>query len=147
MGFAGNDQFFASAGSDTVDGGGGWDRLVFNIASSQATLIHNSNGSWTISGSGFSDTVANVEVAQFTDGTIALREPTRSDFIGGGATDALWRNNSTGAWGWSDVQNGNAWHDLGGSSAAYNVVGLGDFNGDGATDVLWRNNSTGAWGW
>jgi hypothetical protein len=45
------------------------------------------------------------------------------------------------------VHNNLAWHDLGGSSTAYNVVAVGDYNGDNAADVLWRNNTTGAWGW
>jgi hypothetical protein len=69
------------------------------------------------------------------------------DFNGAGYSDVLWRNASNGAWAWSDIQAGNVWHDLGGSSTAYNVVGVGDFNGDGYSDVLWRNNSNGAWGW
>jgi hypothetical protein len=37
---------------------------------------------------------------------------------------------ASAAWGWSDIHNNNIWHDLGGSSTAYHVVGAGDFNGD-----------------
>jgi len=44
------------------------------------------------------------------------------DFNSDGSSDALWRNNSSVAWGWSDIHNSNAWHDLGGSSIAYKVV-------------------------
>jgi hypothetical protein len=35
------------------------------------------------------------------------------------------------------------WHDVGGSSAAYSVVGVGDFNHDGTSDILFRNNANG----
>jgi hypothetical protein len=69
-----------------------------------------------------------------------------SSFNGDLFSDALWRNNSDGAWGWSDIHN-NTWHDLGGSSTAYSVVGVGDLNADGFSDVLWRNDASGAWGW
>jgi hypothetical protein len=65
---------------------------------------------------------------------------------GDGYSDALWRNNSSGAWGWSDIKN-NSWHDLGGSSTAYIVAAVGDYNRDSSADVLWRNNNTDAWGW
>jgi hypothetical protein len=59
----------------------------------------------------------------------------------------LWRNDSTGAWGWSDIHNNLAWHDLGPSATAWKVASVGDYNGDGAGDALWRNDSTGAWAW
>ena len=58
----------------------------------------------------------------------------------------LWRNNSTGDTGYSDVHN-SVFHSLGGSPTAYSVVGDGDFNGDEFADVLWRNNPTGDTGY
>ena len=64
------------------------------------------------------------------------------DFNGDNLSDILWRNNSTGDTGFSDLHN-NGFRSLGGSSAAYSVVGVGDFNGDSFSDILWRNNSTG----
>jgi hypothetical protein len=73
--------------------------------------------------------------------------PATSDFYGVGTSDVLFRNDTSGAWGWSDIQNNETWHDLGGSSTAYLAVGVGDLNGDGADDVLWRNGTSGAWGW
>jgi hypothetical protein len=35
------------------------------------------------------------------------------------------------------------WHDIGGSSTAYSVVGIGDYNGDNVSDILFRNSATG----
>jgi hypothetical protein len=69
------------------------------------------------------------------------------DFTGFGTSDALWRNASTGAWGWTDFANNDSWHDLGPSLTSFTIVGTGDFNGDGSADALWRENSTGHWGW
>jgi hypothetical protein len=80
------------------------------------------------------------------DYSIVQSRPTNHTFNRDGSSDALFRNNSTGDWGWSDIHN-NAWHPLGGSSSAYTVAGIGDFNNDGSSDALFRNNSTGDWGW
>jgi hypothetical protein len=79
-------------------------------------------------------------------GSISKHAPV-NDFNGDGYSDILWRNNSSGDTGYTDFHAGNAWHGLGASSAAYNVVGVGDFNGDGFSDVLWRNNSSGDTGY
>jgi pimeloyl-ACP methyl ester carboxylesterase len=76
----------------------------------------------------------------------SLAVPRQSDFNGDGYSDALWRNNSTGDYGYSDIH-GNAWRGVGGSSTSYNISGVGDFNRDGYSDVLMRNNSNGAWGY
>jgi ELWxxDGT repeat protein len=78
---------------------------------------------------------------------VTLLVPPPDNFNRNNTSDVLFRNDSSGAWGWSDVNNNLAWHDLGGSSTAYGVVGTGDFNGDGAADVLWRDDASGAWGW
>jgi hypothetical protein len=69
------------------------------------------------------------------------------DFNGDGYSDVLWRNNSTGDTGYTDLHAGNAWHGLGASSTAYNVVGVGDFNGDGFSDILYRNAASGDTGY
>jgi serralysin len=72
------------------------------------------------------------------------------DFNGDGVSDILWRNPTTGVTGYYQMSAGGVfqgWHDVGGSSTAYNIVGTGDFNGDGVTDILWRNDSTGVTGY
>ena len=68
-----------------------------------------------------------------------------NDFTVGEADDILYRNNDTGDTGFYEIVNGvNAgWHDIGASSTAYSVVGVGDFMGNGTADILYRDNSTG----
>jgi hypothetical protein len=53
-----------------------------------------------------------------------------NDFNHDGFSDVLWRNNSTGAWGYSDIH-GNTWNGLGDTSTSFKVAGVGDFNHDG----------------
>src|SRR5262249_53444279 len=124
-----------------------WNDAIFGVASTGATITRNTNGTTTVTYSGSTYTFTNVELVQFTDKPLALRTRAPDDFAASNSSDALWRNNATGAWGWSDIHNNLARHDLGGSSTAYNAVGPGDFAGQGASDALWRNNATGAWGW
>jgi hypothetical protein len=71
----------------------------------------------------------------------------KNDFNGDGFSDVLWRNNSSGDTGYSDVHDDHSWHGLGASSTAYSVVATGDFNGDGFIDALWRDNSSGHTGY
>jgi len=71
-----------------------------------------------------------------------------ADFFGNGytaASDILFRNNATGDLGYYDISAGNdfGWVDLGASSTAYSVVGVGDYYGNGIEDILFRNNATG----
>src|SRR5438552_2273610 len=69
-----------------------------------------------------------------------------NDFNHDGFSDVLWRNNSTGAWGYSDIH-GNTGNGLGDTSTSFKVAGVGDFNHDGFSDVLWRNGTKGDWGY
>jgi hypothetical protein len=71
---------------------------------------------------------------------------TSNDYNGDNFSDILFRNNSTGDTGYTDIHN-NVFHSLGGSPTAYSVVGAGDLNGDGFNDILFRNNSTGDTGY
>jgi hypothetical protein len=65
-----------------------------------------------------------------------------TDYNGDTFSDILFRNNSTGDTGYTDIHN-NVFHSLGGSPAAWSVVGSGDYNGDTFSDILFRDNSTG----
>jgi hypothetical protein len=72
------------------------------------------------------------------------------DFNFDGTSDILYRDNATGDTGFYQMLNSAdsafenpGWEDIGGTSTAYSVVGIGDFNDDGNSDILFRDNATG----
>jgi uncharacterized repeat protein (TIGR03803 family) len=71
--------------------------------------------------------------------------PTPDNFTGNGTSDILYRNDATGDTGFYGIVNSanSGWNDVGASSTAYGIVGVGDFNGDGTSDILYRNAITG----
>ena len=71
-----------------------------------------------------------------------------SDFAQTGSDALLFRNASTGDWGFMQALpgGGEAWHPIGSSSSDYAPLGRGDFNGDGVLDTAFRQTSTGNWG-
>jgi ELWxxDGT repeat protein len=73
------------------------------------------------------------------------RLTTVDDFYGNGTSDVLFRNDAGGDTGFFAINNGaNAgWHDVGASSTAYTVAGVGDFTGSGTDDILYRSNVSG----
>jgi hypothetical protein len=144
IGNGANNIIDSGIGSDTVDGGGGWDTATLTSLFGAATIVKNSDGSWTITSAGKVERLTDVEIAKFSDRVVSLRETTRDDFNSDGTSDVLWRNDATGHVGiWTITNNTAAWHDLGGSGTDHKVVGVGDFNGDGTSDVFWRNDATG----
>jgi ELWxxDGT repeat protein len=76
---------------------------------------------------------------------VTLEVGTTDDFTGSGTSDILFRNDATGDTGFYAMSNGvNAgWHDVGASSTAYSVVGVGDFFHTGTEDILYRSGATG----
>ena len=71
------------------------------------------------------------------------------DFNGDGVSDLLFRNDTTGDYGYTALtkSGGATWHALGTTNTGYSVVATGDYNGDGNSDVLLRNNSSGDYGY
>jgi hypothetical protein len=70
------------------------------------------------------------------------------DINGDHQADIIFRNPSTGDWGYAAMTaQGYDWHHFGNSGVNYAVAGEGDFNGDGIPDVLFRDPSTGDWGY
>jgi hypothetical protein len=140
-----DDSVTGSTTSSEIDGGAGWNGIVYNFASSQATITQDANGFWTIVKPSGTDTVTNIEAVQFTDKTISLRTAAAADFNNSNTSDVLWRDDSTGDTGFYQIGNGvsSGWTDIGASSTAYTVVGVGDFVGYGASDVLFRSSATG----
>ncbi len=137
----GNDLLYDGDGTNTLNGGGGFDRAVYGIASTQATITRNSNGTVTISGSGFTDTLTEVELVAFADRAVALRERARTDLNGTGNSEVILQTGDTYvAW---NITNGIAQSAnviaVGGGGTT--LVGTGDFNGDGTTDMLMQNGA------
>jgi hypothetical protein len=151
-GDSGNDTFIGTKGNDTIDGAGGTDIAVFSGNFAAYTLTTLAQGV-QVAGPDGTDTLLNVEQFQFTDQTVTVNAPDpgsalaqNSDYNGDGFSDILFRNNSTGDTGYTDIHN-NVFHSLGGSPAAWSVAGSGDYNGDNFADILFRNNSTGDTGY
>jgi hypothetical protein len=141
----GNDVFQEQGGTNKIDGGGGRNVVDYTVAASQANLTHNANGSWTVAiGASETDTLSNIQVLQFTDRPIALREVPHFDVDGNGTSDVLLSSgNSLIDW---IVQNGTATGGyVIGSPTSFSIVhGIdpiheaiaGDFNDDGTGDIL-----------
>ncbi len=98
-GGAGNDVITGGAGNDTIDGGAGGDVAVFSGVRSAYNITFNSPGAGqiqvadTVAGRDGTDTLTNVEVAQFSDQIDLLSSGTASSpvdisgiFIGGTST-------------------------------------------------------------
>jgi Ca2+-binding RTX toxin-like protein len=78
-GGAGNDVITGGAGNDLIDGGADTDTAVYSGNRADYSIALNANGSYSVTGvrSGSadgSDTVLNVEIFQFADGTISVSE-------------------------------------------------------------------------
>jgi hypothetical protein len=72
VGTAGNEQISDGIGSDTIDGGPGFDTVIYNCNKDSFTLVRTTAG-WSISSTAEGiDTVANVERIRFSDKTLAL---------------------------------------------------------------------------
>jgi hypothetical protein len=142
-GLDGNDTVNGGPGNDSIDGGNGIDTAVFAGLRSAYTTTHIGTG-LQVSGPDGVDMLTNVEKLAFDDVTVTVKP--LHDINGDSFSDILFRNNSTGDTGYTDIHN-NVFHSLGGSPTAYSVVGLGDYNGDGFSDILFRNNPTGDTGY
>ena len=70
IGGAGNDTFYVNGQSDTIDGGGGTNTVVFS--NPYADYAAYSNGTTiTVSVGGFTDTLLNIQTLQFADQTVS----------------------------------------------------------------------------
>ena len=117
-----DNTLYGNSGNDTLDGGAGTDTVVYSGLASNYQLVHNANGTWTITdlrtGSpDGTDTLINVEQIQFSDTLVSLNTvlstPTISSF-----------SNDSGTVG-DNITNDNTL-TLTGSAAAGNTVSLYD---------------------
>ena len=76
------DTLIGGLGNNTLIGGAGFDRAVYSGNYAAYTITYNSNGSVTIAGLGLTDTLANIEEADFTDQALALGNSLASISIG-----------------------------------------------------------------
>jgi hypothetical protein len=122
---------------------GGQTTIDFDVASTQATLTHNDNGSWSVNaGADGTLTLSGVQTLQFTDKSIALDDTElRDDFKSDGKSDFLIENTS-GAVDIGEVVNGSAvYTNVASLGPEWKFVGAGDFLGDGKDDFLIENTS------
>jgi hypothetical protein len=143
-GGSGDDTIVSAPGNDVINGGGGVDTAVYSSNRSLYTVTR-TGSSITVSGPDGTDTLSSIELLKFADVTLVGAAKTPADFNGDGTSDILYRDNSNGDTGFYAIVNGanSGWHDVGASSTAYSVVGVGDFTGSGTDDVLYRNAATG----
>jgi hypothetical protein len=142
-GNAGNDSLDGGAGSDALNGGGGRDVATFALASTAATFARSVAWSWNVTNAGETDNLFGVEVAQFTDRKVALREAGRSDVSGDGTSDLVWYNKAAGLISMYELNpaGGYTWKNIGSVGPGYDAF-TGDFNGDGEADVLFFNGTS-----
>lgn len=145
-GNVGVDVLTGGDNNDALDGQGGRDLAVFVSQSDDTVRTHNANGSWTIDTSDDgTDTLVNVEVAQFADRRIVLEDPL-TDFNADAFSELLWFQQSTGS---ALIRNLGNPGQSGGSAnltplgASWTIQTTGDFNGDGFSDIAWKNTVTG----
>lgn len=152
-GGAGNIQIFDTGGNaKTVVGEGGFGLIGtgdFNGDGTTDAALYNPAG-------GVTDLQMNMNSFQNT-ASLGGNSPSYSpvgvgDFNGDGFSDVLFRNNSTGDFGFNQTNvsggavTGATYIGIGGSSNSYQVKGVGDFNGDTVSDILFRNDTTGDMG-
>jgi hypothetical protein len=129
----------------TMDGGGGWNRVVFSTPSSDYSWSWQ-NGTVNVrnSSTAVASGLTRVDVLQFTDQTVAVRQIASRDFNAAGQSDILWENSggqyaiwemngtTVAGGGFTSVQLDSNW----------TLLSTADFDGSGSADILWKNNAT-----
>ena len=71
-GGSGTDIFYLNAGSNFVEGCGGNDVAVFSTTQAQASVVHNADGTTTVTTPTGTTILTDVETLRFTDATVSL---------------------------------------------------------------------------
>lgn len=75
----GNDRLDGGSGDDLLNGGIGIDTAIFTTASSNATFATNAGNAQITSGGSGTDTLVDIELLQFTDGTFSFQAGTNGN--------------------------------------------------------------------
>lgn len=135
----GDDTLNGGAGTNILDGGTGIDVAQYAITKASAFVVLNANGSYTLTATGISDTITNIENVNFTDGVFAIATLISSGQTLSGTAAAETLNGSPGddtitGLGGDDILNGNGGNDL------FRVTGAADgfdiFDGGAGTDTI-----------
>ena len=133
-GDANANKFYGGTGNDTLDGGANVDWAIYsNYNQSAYTITEKSTGIWNISGPDGTDTLTNIEFAQFKD--------SYTHFIpGAGSTVDFTQIPSTYMSGIRDFDG----NDLG-SPSSWKLVGSAIVNNGGLPSQILINPSNGRW--
>jgi hypothetical protein len=155
LGGSGNDTFNLADGgiNDVVIGGSGSNTAVFSGDRAGYAITHSTAAgvfapvlttTVTDTATGGVDTLTGVQTLQFADVTIPSYSPA-DNFTGGGVSDILGWNPTTGVVGDFVMNNGvaGAFQDIAwiNPSSGYSLAGAGDFYGTGTADILLANSS------
>ncbi len=144
FGFGGNDEFLGSAfadtfngglGDDTLDGGSNVDVAIFAGNRADYTVTQTDVGVFEISGADGTDSVTNVEFAQFDDQTMRLLRGTGVSVNFETADTSVYQDALTAI---RDFDG----NDLGGDGS-WLRIGAVDVNGDGDVDQILVNDAIG----
>ena len=108
-GNGGNDTLTGGLGNDSLDGGSETDTALFSGNRSGYTITNNNNGTWSIVGADGSDTLSNIEFAQFADQTVSLVSNSGLVLTGDGNPNTLTggvNNDTISGLGGNDILNG-----------------------------------------
>ncbi len=129
----GNDFAYVDYDSVSIDGGAGVDTVVFSDNRSGYTINQTSNGNFSITGPDGSETLSNIEYAQFADSTMRL-------LPGSGTTVNFSAAPSTYMSAIRDFDG----NDLG-AAGSWVLIGSTDVNNSGSQSHIYTNSAIGRW--
>jgi len=101
-GNGGIDLLAGGGGNDAIDGGDGTDTAVFTGDKADYTITNDGNGTWTVidnrtgNATDGTDTLVNIELAQFADQTVALELPNNAPADLALSANEIAENSTTG---------------------------------------------------
>ncbi len=137
LGNAANNLLVGNGGNDTLDGAAGRDTAVLHLPRAAANLLHNADGSWSLTSAEGSDTLHSIERLAFADGTAFLAPVARTDFSGTGLATLLAGTDSGAV---ALLPLSGAPQPVATARPGWHLATSGDFDGDGLADLFWRQD-------